>query len=110
MIVPRYSGKDVKPNHGHANEPNHEHVCAFLNELKHSPENDALYGPISRDDPATIGLAEEIAKLGIQEPIMITSDDFASKPASRLMIMSGKKSATRLEAPTLDSNLRLITW
>jgi hypothetical protein len=51
------------------------HVRA-LSQIRPSPENDSIYAPIALDDPQIIELAKSIHKIGIQEPIMISQDDF----------------------------------
>jgi hypothetical protein len=47
-----------------------------LSEIHPSPENDELYSPVRDDDPEIIALAESIRKYGIQEPLVITTDNF----------------------------------
>jgi hypothetical protein len=48
----------------------------WLGMLKPSPENDALYRPVSMDDPEVIRLAESIKQRGLLEPIIITEDNY----------------------------------
>ena len=46
-----------------------------LSSIKPSPENHQLYRPTS-DDPDISALAESIRKNGLQEPLIVTQDDF----------------------------------
>jgi ParB-like chromosome segregation protein Spo0J len=41
-----------------------------------SPENEELYRPVQDDDPEVIALAESIRERGLQEPLVITQDDY----------------------------------
>jgi hypothetical protein len=47
-----------------------------MSEIFPSPENEKLYRPISVNDPDIIDLAKSIDRLGLQEPIVISSDGF----------------------------------
>jgi hypothetical protein len=47
-----------------------------LNEIKPSPENDDIYGPISWDDPSIHELARDIKEHGLNEPILISQDGY----------------------------------
>jgi hypothetical protein len=47
-----------------------------LSAIRPSPENDKLYRPIDPSDPALIALADSIAKLGILEPLVISTDGY----------------------------------
>lgn len=40
------------------------------------PENDEIYQAISWDDPQTIELARSIDKYGIQEPLLVSRDNY----------------------------------
>ncbi len=41
-----------------------------------SPENKELYGPVDPDDPQIVELAESIKRVGLQEPLVVTSDGY----------------------------------
>jgi hypothetical protein len=47
-----------------------------LTTIQPSPENDALYRPISDDDPATVALADSVRQHGILEPLVASRDGF----------------------------------
>src|SRR5262245_59158534 len=39
-----------------------------------APENRLIYDPVSADDPEVIALAKSIKAIGVQEPLIISSD------------------------------------
>lgn len=45
-------------------------------EIQPSPENDELYGVVGRDDPSMPVLIRSIQRLGLEEPLILTSDKF----------------------------------
>jgi hypothetical protein len=47
-----------------------------IHSIRPSPANDKIYRPISPDDQEIVALAESIRENGLQEPIVITLDDF----------------------------------
>ncbi len=47
-----------------------------VDEIKPSPENDLLYGPINPADPSIKDLARDIHQRGILEPLVLTPDRF----------------------------------
>ncbi len=47
-----------------------------LAEIRPSPQNDCLYRPVSLHDPDIHALAQSIRQFGLQEPILITRDDY----------------------------------
>jgi hypothetical protein len=47
-----------------------------LDSIKPAPENDAIYGPISWDDPEISELARSIKGHGLQDPLIISSDGY----------------------------------
>jgi len=47
-----------------------------LASLRPSPENEKLYRPVDPNDQAIIGLARDIARNGLQEPLIVTADRF----------------------------------
>ena len=47
-----------------------------LDAIRPSPENQALYGRISGDDPAIRELARSIRESGLQEPLLVTRDNW----------------------------------
>ncbi len=49
-----------------------------------SPENDQLYRPIDPSDPDIIALANSIAEIGVQEPLVVTADYFVVSGHRRL--------------------------
>lgn len=69
-----------------------------LCELKPSPENDELYKPVNRDDPAVIDLADSIRTHGFVGAIVVSLDDY---------ILSGHRRAVAatlaglVEVPTI---------
>lgn len=40
------------------------------------PENEQLYRPVDRNDPAVVALAESIRRNGLREPLVITADNY----------------------------------
>ncbi|MEN6307991.1 MAG: ParB N-terminal domain-containing protein [Anaerohalosphaeraceae bacterium] len=44
--------------------------------LKPSPENEKIYGPINRDDPEVVSIAEDMRKNGLLEPIVASRDKY----------------------------------
>jgi hypothetical protein len=47
-----------------------------LDSLLTAPENDAIYQAIAQDDPETIGLARSVKEHGIQQPILVSKDNY----------------------------------
>jgi hypothetical protein len=47
-----------------------------IDSIKPAPENDLVYRPVRPDDPDIRALAESIKKHGLQEPIVVTRDNF----------------------------------
>src|SRR4051812_1633250 len=47
-----------------------------LSDLRPSPENDRLYRPVDRNDPAIRDLADSIRKNKLKEPLVITLDNY----------------------------------
>ncbi len=47
-----------------------------LSEIRPSPENDELYRPVDRNDPAIRDLAESIRRQDLKEPLVITIDGY----------------------------------
>ena len=47
-----------------------------LSEIYPSPENDKLYRPIRRDDPAVIALSQSIAERGLLDALIVTQDGY----------------------------------
>ena len=57
-------------------EPTPGIVNVHLFDVLPSPENDALYHPVNRDDPAFAELVASIRTSGVLEPLVITADDW----------------------------------
>ncbi len=55
-----------------------------IHKLIPSPENDQLYRPIELTDPDIIELADSIAEIGVQEPLVVTADYFVVSGHRRL--------------------------
>jgi hypothetical protein len=47
-----------------------------LDSIRPAPENNHVYQPISREDPGIFELARSIKEIGIQEPIVISTDGY----------------------------------
>jgi len=47
-----------------------------LENLRPSPENDALYRPVDPADPEIVELARSVKAHGIREPLVVTADDY----------------------------------
>ena len=54
-------------------------------ELARSPENDQLYKPVDPAEPSIIALAESIAEIGVQEPLIVTGDHYVASGHRRLV-------------------------
>jgi hypothetical protein len=67
----------AEPTNGNGSEPELDHVqVRSLDSIKPAPENDNVYNPIAWDDPDINELAKSIKEHGVQEPILISRDDF----------------------------------
>ena len=53
-------------------------------DVKPSPENDKLYHPVRKDDPATVSLAASIREHGVKEPLVLTRDNYVLSGHRRL--------------------------
>lgn len=51
-------------------------VWKSLDEIQPSPENDLVYKRVSEQDPAIVELARSISKMGLLEPLTITTDGY----------------------------------
>jgi hypothetical protein len=56
-----------------------------LHSIRPTPENDEVYKAVAWDDPALVELARSIKEHGIQEPILISRDNFIISGHRRLM-------------------------
>lgn len=54
----------------------HERLLISLGRICPSPENALLYRPVTRNDEATIELADSIRTHGILEPLVISEDSY----------------------------------
>jgi hypothetical protein len=55
------------------------HVCVIqkrVSEIRPAPENEDIYRPISTDDPEIQALADDIARRGVMQPLIISLDGF----------------------------------
>ena len=55
-----------------------------IERVKPSPENGKLYGAVDPNDPEVRALADSIAKRGIQEPLVVTQDNYILSGHRRL--------------------------
>ncbi len=64
----------------------HERILKIpIRKLIPSPENDRLYRPIDSADPDIAELADSIAEIGVQEPLVVTADYFVVSGHRRLV-------------------------
>lgn len=47
-----------------------------IEEVRPSPENDRIYGPVNPGDPDILALAKSISEFGVKEPLLITLDGY----------------------------------
>jgi hypothetical protein len=47
-----------------------------IDAVRSAPENDVVYQPVSGEDPGIFDLARSIKEIGIQEPIVVSTDGF----------------------------------
>src|SRR5215469_17247602 len=59
-----------------------------IEQLKPSPENEEIYGPINFDtDPALQSTVDSIKRLGLEEPIIVTGDNYILSGHRRFFIL-----------------------
>jgi hypothetical protein len=78
-ITSSQTRKHLSKKNGHNGRPKKEdrYAVSFvrIDSIKPSPENDQLYGPIELDGPME-NLIDSIKRKGLEQPILITSDQF----------------------------------
>ncbi len=104
------SGPTKKQKLGHVRVPQ-----ISLRSIYPSPENDQIYRPIEWNDPDILSLIASIREFGVQEPIVITKDNYivsghrrymAAKRAGRKRVPFRRLAVTRKGHPDYLSLLR----